>query len=56
MPLAVRLEMAKGFTHYMVRAVMSGRGDVSGEATKQRRCHSRRARDLTAAGVLDRSN
>jgi pyruvate dehydrogenase (quinone) len=27
MPLAVTLEMAKGFTHYMVRAVMSGRGD-----------------------------
>jgi pyruvate dehydrogenase (quinone) len=27
MPPAVTLEMAKGFTLYMVRAVMSGRGD-----------------------------
>jgi pyruvate dehydrogenase (quinone) len=27
MPPAVSLEMAKGFTLYMVRAVMSGRGD-----------------------------
>ena len=27
MPPAVTLEMAKGFTLYMVKAVMSGRGD-----------------------------
>jgi pyruvate dehydrogenase (quinone) len=27
MPPSVTLEMAKGFTLYMVRAVMSGRGD-----------------------------
>ena len=27
MPPAITLEMAKGFTLYMVRAVMSGRGD-----------------------------
>jgi pyruvate dehydrogenase (quinone) len=27
MPPAVTLEMAKGFTLYMVRAVMNGRGD-----------------------------
>ena len=27
MPPAVKLEMAKGFTLYMVKAVMSGRGD-----------------------------
>jgi len=27
MPLAVTLEMAKRFTLYMVKAVMSGRGD-----------------------------
>jgi pyruvate dehydrogenase (quinone) len=27
MPPSVTLEMAKGFTHYMVKAVMSGRGD-----------------------------
>ena len=27
MPPAVTMEMAKGFTLYMVKAVMSGRGD-----------------------------
>jgi pyruvate dehydrogenase (quinone) len=34
MPPAVTLEMAKGFTLYMVKAVMSGRGDELIDLTK----------------------